>query len=88
MENNAALRQKIVSLAVAAGEGGFSERELADAGHALSAVGFSSLAYMRLIDSIENELGVYLDPEADVEHYESIDSIAALVVASSGEVHA
>lgn len=53
-----------------------------------SAVGFSSLAYMRLIDSIENDLGVYLDPEADVEHYESIDSITALVVASGGEVRA
>lgn len=37
---------------------------------------------MRLIDSIENELGVYLDPEVDAEHYETIDSVAALVVAS------
>ncbi|GGZ19000.1 acyl carrier protein [Streptomyces nitrosporeus] len=80
MDHNS-LRTKIAELSVAAGDGGFSARELAEAGYSLTALGYSSLSYMRLIDSIENELGVYLDPEADAEHYETIDSITALVVA-------
>ena len=56
--------------------------DLAAAGYSLRDVGYSSLSYMRLIDSIENEVGVYLDPEAAIEHYETIDSVTALVLAS------
>ncbi|GHH72277.1 hypothetical protein ACFRKE_09520 [Kitasatospora indigofera] len=80
--DNSSLHTKILDLAIAAGDGSFTSRELAEAGYSLRAVSFSSLSYMRLIDSIENELGVYLDPEVDAEHYETIDSVAALVVAS------
>ncbi|WP_306323420.1 MULTISPECIES: phosphopantetheine-binding protein [unclassified Streptomyces] len=79
--DSSALRTKILDLALAAGDGSVSAAELAEAGYSLRDVGYSSLSYMRLIDSIENELGVYLDPEADIEHYETIDSVAALVAA-------
>lgn len=80
--DSTALRTKIIDLAIAAGDGSVSAAELAAAHYSLRDVGYSSLSYMRLIDSIENEVGVYLDPEADIEHYESIDSVTALVVAS------
>lgn len=80
--DNSSLRKKIVDLTVAASDGALSAGDLAAAGWSLRAVNFSSLSYMRLIDNIENELGVYLDPEADAEHYETIDSITALVVSS------
>ncbi|GLW34246.1 phosphopantetheine-binding protein [Actinoplanes regularis] len=74
------LRAKILELAIAAGDGSVSADELASVNYSLRNVGYSSLSYMRLIDSIENEVGVYLDPEADIEHYETIDSVTALVV--------
>ncbi|MEE1782269.1 phosphopantetheine-binding protein [Streptomyces sp. SP17BM10] len=80
--DNTDLRAKILELAIAAGDGSVSADELAGADYSLRDVGYSSLSYMRLIDSIENEVGVYLDPEAPIEHYESIDSVTALVVAS------
>ncbi|WEV23851.1 phosphopantetheine-binding protein [Streptomyces sp. 71268] len=81
MDSNA-LRTKILDLAIAAGDGSVTADELASANYSLREVGYSSLSYMRLIDSIENEVGVYLDPEAATEHYETIDSVTALVVAS------
>ncbi|MFJ8693998.1 phosphopantetheine-binding protein [Streptomyces roseolilacinus] len=80
--DSSALRTKILDLAIAAGDGSVTAAELAGAGYSLRDVGYSSLSYMRLIDSIENEIGVYLDPEADIEHYETIDSVTALVIAS------
>lgn len=80
--DNSALRSKILDLAIAAGDGSVSADELAAANYSLRDVGYSSLSYMRLIDSIENEVGVYLDPEAPIEHYETIDTVTALVVAS------
>lgn len=74
-----ALRGELVRLVVAAGEDNFTAEELAAADGSLTDLGYTSLAYMRLIDAIENELGVYLDPEADAQHFESVDSIARLV---------
>ncbi|CAL9603561.1 phosphopantetheine-binding protein [Streptomyces thermolilacinus] len=79
--DSSALRTKILDLAIAAGDGSVTAEELAEAGYSLRDVGYSSLSYMRLIDSIENEVGVYLDPEAAIEHYETIDSVTALVLA-------
>ena len=78
--DHSSLRAKILELAIAAGDGSVSADELAGVNYSLRSVGYSSLSYMRLIDSIENEIGVYLDPEADIEHYETIDSVTALVV--------
>lgn len=40
---------------------------------------YSSLAYIRMIDAVENELGVYLDPEEESERFETIDSLEDLV---------
>ncbi|GAA3097813.1 phosphopantetheine-binding protein [Streptomyces echinatus] len=79
--DSSALRSKILDLAIAAGDGSVTADELAATGYSLRDVGYTSLSYMRLIDSIENEVGVYLDPEAAIEHYETIDSVTALVVA-------
>lgn len=80
--DSSALRTKILGLAIAAGDGSVTAADLAAADYSLRDVGYSSLSYMRLIDSIENEVGVYLDPEAAIEHYETIDSVTALVLAS------
>ncbi len=79
--DNSSLRTRILDLAIASGDGSFSAEELASANYSLRDIGYTSLSYMRLIDSIENEVGVYLDPEAPIEYFETIDSITALVVA-------
>ncbi|MEU3830768.1 hypothetical protein GT045_24050 [Streptomyces sp. SID486] len=79
--DSSALRSKILDLAIAAGDGSVTAADFAAANYSLRDVGYSSLSYMRLIDSIENEVGVYLDPEAAIEHYETIDSVTALVLA-------
>ncbi|MGK5733589.1 phosphopantetheine-binding protein [Streptomyces sp. URMC 124] len=79
--DRSALRTKIIDLVIAAGDGSITADELAGVNYSLRDAGYSSLSYMRLIDSIENEIGVYLDPEAAVEHYETIDSVTALVIA-------
>ena len=73
------LHLRLVDLAVAAGDGTVTTEDLAAANGSLADVGYSSLSYMRLIDMIENELGVYLDPEADEAVFRSISSIALLV---------
>lgn len=86
--DSSALRTKILDLALAAGDGSVTAAELAAANYSLRDVGYTSLSYMRLIDSIENEVGVYLDPEADIEHYETIDSVTALVIAGGTAVDA
>lgn len=79
--DSSTLRTKILGLAIAAADGSITADDLAQTNYSLRDVGYSSLSYMRLIDSIENETGVYLDPEAAIEHYETIDSVTALVLA-------
>ena len=73
------LRAKLIALAVESGDGNFTAQDIADADGSLRRLNYSSLAYMRLIDAIENELGVYLDPEADNALFENIDSLTELV---------
>lgn len=72
------LRTRIADLAVAAGDGDFTSQDLNATGGSLQALGFSSLSYMRLVDAIENELGVYIEPGADAELLTTVDGIATL----------
>ncbi len=83
-----ALRQRLLDFAVAAGDGTVTTADLAATNGSLTDAGYSSLSYMRLIDMIENELGVYLDPDADDEAFQSIDSITQLVLTSGDGVDA
>lgn len=80
-----ALRRQLLELVVAAGDGTVTSADLAATNGSLADVGYSSLSYMRLIDMIENELGVYLDPEAGDEAFQSIDDITQLVLRSGGD---
>ncbi|MGW1075398.1 phosphopantetheine-binding protein [Streptomyces sp. NPDC002537] len=74
-----ALRTRIVRIIVNSAEGGLTEQELASVDGSLSALGYSSLSYIRMIDAVENELGVYLDPEVREENFATVDGILALV---------
>ncbi|MFF3764289.1 hypothetical protein ACFYYR_09405 [Streptomyces sp. NPDC001922] len=74
-----ALRARVVRIVLDCAEGDLTEAELAATGWSLSGVSYSSLSYIRMIDALENELGVYLDPEEENESYETVDGIVALV---------
>lgn len=73
------LRTHLVRIVLASAEGDLTEETLASAGWSLPEVSYSSLAYIRMIDAVENELGVYLDPEEESERFETIDSLVDLV---------
>lgn len=73
------LRQRIVRIVLASAEGDLSEQDLAAANWSLAQVSYSSLAYIRMIDTVENELGVYLDPEEESDRFETVDSLVELV---------
>lgn len=76
------LRAHLVRLIVDSSDGGLSAGELATVQGSLRAVGYSSLSFIRLIDGIENELGVYIDPDADIELFDTVDGILGLVAES------
>ncbi|QMU71501.1 hypothetical protein [Streptacidiphilus sp. P02-A3a] len=76
---------RIRRLVVESAEGGLTEAVLAAAGGSLQAVNYSSLSYIRMIDAIENDFGVYLDPEADIASFATVDGIAGLVAAQLAE---
>jgi acyl carrier protein len=73
----APLRPSIVRIVCDSAEGDLTESVLAEAGGSLPAVGYSSLATIRMIDAIENELGVYLEPEEP--RLSTLDGIVELV---------
>lgn len=73
------IRPRVVRIVLGSAEGDLTEQDLAAAGWSLPGVSYSSLAYIRMIDTVENELGVYLDPEEDSDRFETIDSIVELV---------
>jgi acyl carrier protein len=73
------VRSRIERIVLDSAEGGLSEDQLADAGGSLPRLSYSSLSYIRMIDAVENELGVYLDPEERDERYRSVDGLVELV---------
>lgn len=75
------VRDQIVGLVLAAGEG-ITEQDLAATGGSLPELSFTSLSYIRLIDAIENEIGVYL--EAEPGQMSTVDQITELVLAARG----
>ncbi|MEV7966482.1 hypothetical protein AB0O34_10940 [Sphaerisporangium sp. NPDC088356] len=74
-----ALRARIVRIVLDSVEGELTETELSAAEWSLSNIGYSSLSYIRMIDTVENELGVYLDPEEDGERIASVDDLVQVV---------
>ncbi len=73
------LRTQIKDLVVLAAGGGISMEELEAADGSLEAVGVNSIAYINLMEALEQTLGVVIDPEEDPEYLQSVDSIAMFV---------
>jgi acyl carrier protein len=79
-----ALRRTLFRLVVEAGEDVFTEQDLTP-DTSLRSLGYSSLSYMRLIDAIENEFGVWIDPSLEAEGLDTVAGLATVVRASRGD---
>lgn len=73
------LRTQIKDLVVLAAGGSISMEELEAADGSLEAVGVNSIAYINLMEALEQTLGVVIDPEEDPEYLQSVGSIAMFV---------
>jgi acyl carrier protein len=73
--NQSRLLDEVTNLAVRASEGDLAADALRTTDRSLSELGMSSLAYLRLIDSIENEYGVYLDLEEAGDKFRTLHGI-------------
>ena len=73
------LTQTIARLVTRASSGWISEEQAARSDTSLTEQGLSSLSYLKLIDSIEIELGVYIDLEGDIAFMTSVKGIVEYV---------
>lgn len=81
MSSTLTLTQTIARLVTRASAGSISEEQAAAPGTNLSEQGLTSFDYLKLIDAIEIELGVYIDLEGDLAFMTSVQGIAEYVSA-------
>ena len=81
MRPGTALTYRIASLVERATDGTVSRNTVLEQRQSLINAGISSLAYLRLIDAIENEFGVYVDLEDETAWLDTVADIADYVVA-------
>ena len=74
------LRHRLAELVVAACDGTVDTGQVLGAG-SLVLIGVGSLAQLRLIDAVEGEFGVPLDIDGDPSFLDSVDGLAAQLVA-------
>jgi acyl carrier protein len=70
------VRLALADMIAEASEGAVSAADVLAGGHALSALGLTSLARIRLIDAIEDSFAIDLDLEADLSSFEYVDAFA------------
>jgi acyl carrier protein len=71
------LRQHLAEMIAEASDGEVSVVDVLIGNHALSALGLTSLARIRLIDAIEDSFCVDLDLEEDLSSFEHVDDLVA-----------
>ncbi|MFJ8871549.1 hypothetical protein ACIRD6_38145 [Streptomyces sp. NPDC102473] len=75
------IRDGVIRLIVSSHEGDITISDIETHGGVLEAVNYTSLSYIRLLDAIENEFGVYLDADEGAEALGTVDGIVAAVLA-------
>lgn len=68
---------ELADMIAAASDGAISVADVLAGRHPLSALGLTSLARIRLIDTIEDAFGVDLDLDEDLSSFEHVDALAA-----------
>ena len=76
--NRNELEMRVLEIVLESAEGGLTASELEEASGSLRAVGYSALAYIRMLDRLDNELGAYIDPE-ETGTLSTLDEIVAMV---------
>ncbi len=77
---DASISESIIDLVVEIGDGTLDRQEVVAAA-TLRDLGISSLSYLRLIDAIENNFGVYIDLEKG--GFDSVEKFAEFISAST-----
>lgn len=74
-EAQAALRGRVAALVAGATDGEVTEAEILAAGGSLTALGVTSLAFLRLIDTVEDEFGIILDLDGPFRLLDDLDDL-------------
>lgn len=70
------LQSRVAALVETASDGDVRRSDVLVPGASLSAAGLGSLGFLRLIDAIEREFGVALDPDGGFAELDGVDVIA------------
>lgn len=70
------LQTQVAALVEAASDGDVRRSDVMAPGASLSAAGLGSLGFLRLIDAIEREFGVEIDPDGDFSELDGVEVIA------------
>lgn len=81
MASASQLTQRVALLVEQASDGVVGQQSATEGGRTFTDLGLTSLAYLRLLDSIETELGVYVDLDDETVTVNSVESVVAYIQA-------
>ncbi|WP_371796953.1 phosphopantetheine-binding protein [Streptomyces sp. NBC_01718] len=70
-----ALRHRVAALVSRSSDGEVATEEILNAGGSLTAVGVTSLTFLRLIDALEEDFGIVLDLDGPVLMLDDFDDL-------------
>ncbi|HEU4422434.1 MAG TPA: acyl carrier protein, partial [Pilimelia sp.] len=76
------LRAALAELVAEAADGDVTAADALAGRAPLPVLGMTSLAYVRLIDAVEERFGITLDLEGDLSYLDSVDALAARLIAA------
>ncbi|MFF5232194.1 hypothetical protein [Dactylosporangium sp. NPDC000521] len=76
---DAALRDRVATMVSTATDGEVTTEEILTGGGSLAALGVGSLAVLRLVDALDDELGVQLDLDSPGTHLDDFDDLVRTV---------
>ncbi|MEV6977287.1 acyl carrier protein [Kitasatospora sp. NPDC093806] len=83
-----ALHVRVADLAVSASDGGLPLEAVTAGSSTFAELGMSSLSFLRLIDSLENEFGVYIDLEEAAGTLGTVDGLVTYMEGQGVGTHA
>ncbi|MEU8266773.1 acyl carrier protein [Sphaerisporangium sp. NPDC049002] len=75
-----AMRRRVAGMVAVASDGEITSEEVLRSGGSFTALGVTSLTTLRLLDAIEEELGVEIDLGGDVDFLDSLDSLVGHIL--------
>lgn len=83
-EARSALRGRVAELVSGATDGEVTETEILADGGSLTALGVTSLAFLRLIDMVEEEFGIILDLDGPFRFLDDLDRLVDHIAELTG----